>query len=228
MINLSFDVSNYGVINIGRFQLWITETLVNTWIIMAILIIFAVAVRIAIKNFNAVPKGFQNVVEMIVEAFDNFLRNTAGEKLMFLGHWFFTVFVFLLISNTIGLFGLRPPTADWNVTFTFAIVTFFLIQAMGFKFRRGKYVRSIFLEPNPVFGILNIVGELARPVSLSFRLFGNILAGMILMSLLYLVPFVRFGIPAALHFYFDLFAGVLQAFIFCVLSLSFIRVAATE
>ena len=228
MVSLNFDVNNYAVIHFGRFELWITETLINTWLIMAILIFFAVAVRITLKNFKEVPKGFQNVVEAIVEAFDNFLRSTAGPKLMFLGHWFFTVFVFLLLSNTIGLFGIRPPTADWNVTFSLAIVTFFLIQAMGFKFRRGKYARSIFLEPNPVFGILNIVGELARPISLSFRLFGNILAGMILMSLVYLVPFLRIGVPAALHFYFDIFAGVLHAYVFCVLSLSFIRGAATE
>ena len=221
-------MGNYGVIRFGNFELWITETLINTWIIMTVLIIFAVAVRITLKNFKAVPKGFQNVVEMIVESFDNFLRSTAGPKMMFLGHWFFTVFIFLVISNVVGLFGMRPPTADWNVTITFALVSFVLIQAMGFKFRRGKYVKSIFLEPNPVFGILNVVGELARPISLSVRLFGNILSGMILMSLLYLVPVVRFGIPAVLHFYFDIFAGVLQAFIFCVLSLSFIRVAATD
>jgi F-type H+-transporting ATPase subunit a len=76
---------------------------------------------------------------------------------------------------------------------------------------------------------LNLIGELARPVSLSFRLFGNILAGMILMTLLYtMAPVVlRFIVPIPLHFYFDLFSGILQAYVFCILSLSFIGAAAS-
>jgi F-type H+-transporting ATPase subunit a len=108
------------------------------------------------------------------------------------------------------------------MTFAFALVTFILIQTMSIKARGGKYLRSLL---NP----LNLIGELARPVSLSFRLFGNILAGMILMTLLYsMAPiFLRFIVPVPLHFYFDIFSGILQAYVFCVLSLSFISVAAS-
>lgn len=208
--------------------MWITDTLINTWIISAVLIIFALAARIALKKFKEVPGGFQNFVEVIVEKFDAFLKDMAGERLMFLGNWFFPLFLFLVLSNISGLFGLRPPTADWAMTFALALVTFFLIQAMGIKFRKGRYLKSIFLEPHPVFGILNVIGELSRPISLSFRLFGNILAGMILISLLYSVPFIRIGIPAPLHFYFDIFAGILHAYIFCVLSLAFISAAAAD
>ena len=224
---MNFDIKILRVLDIGGVELWITETIVNSWIIMGLLIAFAVVVRISLRKFRDEPKGLQNVVEAMVEAFDSFLKGSAGDKLQFLGGWYFMVFAFILLSNLSGLFGLRPPTADWTITFTFALATFTLIQVVGIKYQRGKYFKS-FIEPHFLFLPLNIIGELARPVSLSFRLFGNVLGGMILMNLLYAMApaFVLFIIPSALHFYFDVFAGVLQTYIFCVLSLSFIGVAA--
>ena len=227
---MDFSVKNLWVFHIGGVEVWITETIVNTWIVMLLLIILAVVVRMKLQKFSDVPAGFQNAVEAIVEAFDGFVENSAGEKLIYLGNWFFMVFAFILTSNLSGLIGLRPPTADWTVTFTFALTTFALIQVMGLKYRRGAYVRGFF-EPNFVFFPLNVIGELARPISLSFRLFGNILGGMILIALVYaLAPiYTRFVLPVALHAFFDVIAGVLQTYIFCVLSLSFIgAMAATD
>jgi len=228
-IILDFNIKNFGVVSIGGVKLWITETMVGTWIIMSVLIVFAVVVRANLHKFSEVPSGLQNVVEAIVEAFDNFLRGLAGEKLMFLGNWYFTVFVFVLFSNISGLFFLRPPTADWSLTVTLSLVTFVLIHAMGVNFRKFRYLKSLF-EPNPLFFPLNIMGELARPISLSFRIFGNIVAGTILLSLLYsMAPvFLRFFAPIPLHGFFDIFAGVLQTYVFCVLSFSFISGAVTE
>jgi F-type H+-transporting ATPase subunit a len=167
---------------------------------------------------------------MFVEFFDNFVTSTAGAKMAMLGNWFFMVFAFILMSNLSGMFTLRPPTADWTVTVSLAIATFVIMQVMGIKFRGKAYLKS-FIEPVIVFFPLNLIGELARPVALSFRLFGNILAGLILMGVIYeLLPwFVSIGVPAALHGYFDLFIGVIQAYIFTVLSLAFIGgAAATE
>jgi len=195
---------------------------------MGLLILFAIIVRIKVTRFNEIPTGFQNVVEALVEVFENYLRSTAGDKLMFLGSWFFTVFVFVLVSNLGGVFpGFRPPTADWSMTVALAIVTFVLIQVVGIKFRKGEYLASFF-KPMFLFFPINLIGELARPISISFRLFGNMLAGLIMMSLLYsMAPLVfRFVVPAALHVYFDVFAGVLQTYIFVTLSLSFIAGAA--
>ena len=213
--------------NIFGIEVWITDTIISTWIIMGVLITFAIVVRIKLRNIQEVPTGLQNAVEAIVELFDNYVRTTAGDKLMFLGNWFFTVFIFILLSNISGLFFLRPPTADWSMTVGIAIVTFALIQAMGIKYRKGRYIKSYF-EPMFLFLPINIIGELARPISISFRLFGNILAGLIMMQLLYsMAPvFTIFAIPAALHAYFDIFAGVLQTYIFVTLSLSFIAGAA--
>jgi len=122
--------------------------------------------------------------------------------------------------------GIRPPTADWSMTVSLAIASFVLIQVIGVKYRGKEYLGSFF-KPVFVFLPINLIGEIARPISLSFRLFGNILAGTIMMTMVYeLTPiFVHFIIPAALHAYFDLFAGVLQTYIFCTLGLSFISSA---
>jgi len=227
-LDLNFDIKTRAILELFGLEIWITDTMISTWIIMGVLIIFAVYARIRLRKTKEVPSGFQNGIEAIVELFESYMKTTAGEKLMFMSAWFFTVFLFILVSNLSGLIpGMRPPTADWSMTVGIALVTFTLIQVMGVKYRKGTYIKSFF-EPMFLFLPINIIGELARPISISFRLFGNMLAGLIMMSLVYgLFPvFVTFGIPAALHVYFDIFAGVLQTYIFVTLSLSFIAGAA--
>jgi len=228
-VDLPIGNRTHAVLHLFGLNFWITDTVVSTWVIMAFLTILAVIVRIKMKNFKDVPTGFQNFIEMIVEAFDNYIKNQVGEKLIFLGNWFFTVIVFVMLSNIVGVLSigiLRPPTADWSMTFALALVTFFLIQVMAVKFRGGEYFAN-FAKPYAGFLLflpINILGELARPISLSFRLFGNIVAGVVIMALVYNITpfFARFFLPAALHLYFDLFAGVLQAYVFTTLGLTFI------
>ena len=221
---MELNINNHAILKIGSIEVWITDTQIFTWVIMGVLITLAVIVRIKLKNFKSVPKGFQNVIEMLVEVFDNYLRTTAGDKLMFLGNWFFTAFGFILISNLSGLIPtFRSPTADWSMTVMLALGTFFMIQVLAFRYRKGQYLKTFF-EPVFIFLPMNIISEIARPISLSFRLFGNMLSGLVMMSLVYTMfpPLLKFVIPAALHVYFDLFAGVLQTYIFCTLSMSFI------
>ena len=223
---LNFDIVNHAVLRIGGLEIWITDTMIATWVIMGVLIAFALIARAKMKKFSDVPRGFQNIVEMIVEVFDGYVRGMAGEKLAFLGYWFFTVFLFILFSNLSGILfvdTIRPPTADWSMTFALALVTVVLIQVMGIRYQGREYLKS-FIKPYVFFFPINIIGEIARPISLSFRLFGNILSGLIVMALVYNVTpiFLRFGIPAALHIYFDLFAGILQTYIFVTLGLTFI------
>ena len=227
---MNFDVRNFGVISIGSIDIWITEALIVTLGIMALLIIFAVIVRIKLRNFTEVPSGFQNVIELMIESFENFVIKSAGPKLAWLGGWFFTVFSFLLVSNMSGLLlFIRPPTADWPTPLSLALITFVLLQFVGLRYRGWNYVKSFF-EPVFIFFPVNVLGELSRPVALSFRLFGNVLGGMILVSLVYaLAPMVlMLVLPFALHIYFDIFAGALQAFIFTVLSLTYLGVASTH
>ena len=231
---IDLEIKNYAVLRLFGLDIWITDTMVSTWIIMGVLIIFGIVVRIKVRKFKEVPTGFQNAIEAIVETFEGYLRTTVGDKLMFLGSWFFTLFLFILLSNLSGLLPMmRTPTADWSMTFGLALVTFILIQAMGVKYRKAGYIKDLFAPlpwwcPIPLFLPINVIGELARPISLSFRLFGNMLAGLIMMSLIYALfpPIVTFFIPAALHAYFDLFSGVLQTYIFVTLSMTFISGAA--
>jgi len=217
------------VLDINGFEIWITETAFITWILMAVLIIFAIFVRVKLKSFKDVPETkLQSLVEAIIEMFEKFIRGTVGDKLSYLGNWYFTVFALILLANFSGVIGLvRPPTADWSFTAAMAISTFVLIQAMGIKYQRGAYLKGFF-RPTFVFFPINVLGEFARPVSLSFRLFGNILSGTVILVMAYtLLPTVaQFGLPAFLHIYFDLIIGFLQTYIFCVLSLSFIGGAA--
>ena len=231
---LNLDIRNHGVLNLFGIEIWITDTLISTWIIMGVLITFAIIVRIKLKKFKEVPTGLQNVVEAVVEMFENYMRNTVSEKFMFLGNWFFALFAFILLSNLSGLIpGMRPPTADWAMTFGLAFITFILIQVMGVRYRKANYIKSLFAPlpwwfPLPVFLFINVIGEVARPISLSFRLFGNMLAGLVMLTLIYAIApvFTHFVIPSALHAYFDVFSGLLQAYIFVTLSLIFISGAA--
>jgi len=227
---MNFDVRNLAVVNIGPLEIVITESIVAAWVIMALLIVFAVVVRIKLTKFKDVPTGFQNVIELAIESFEGLVNRSAGPKLAWIGGWFFTVFSFLLVSNLSGLLlFVRPPTADWPIPLGLAIITFLLIQFVGTWYRGWDYVKSLF-EPVFLFFPVNVLGELSRPIALSFRLFGNVLGGMILVSLVYgLAPMiVALVLPAVLHLYFDVFAGALQAFIFTVLSLTYLGVASTH
>ena len=212
---------------IAGVEIYLTETMLATWIISIALILFAVVVRIKVKSFKDIPTGFQNILEIAVESMDNLVKTTVGEGLDFLSGYFFCVFAFILISNYSGLFGLRPPTSDLATTIPLALSTFVLIHVLGASAQKGEYFKQ-YLSPHPLFLPMNIIGEFAKPVSLAFRLFGNILGGVIILEFVYtMLPMaLRFVLPDVIHAYFDLFAGTLQAFVFTVLSLTFIHIKA--
>ena len=131
--------------------------------------------------------------------------------------------MFLIISNIAGLFGLRPPTADYGVTLSLGLITFFLIHFNGIKKNKGKHFTALF-QPIWFLFPINVIGEFAVPLSLSLRLFGNIMSGTVLMGLIYdlLKPFTV-AYPAVLHAYFDLFSGCIQAYVFCMLTMVYVN-----
>ncbi|MGO4994309.1 F0F1 ATP synthase subunit A [Jeotgalibaca porci] len=221
------NIENYAIWNIFGIDIWITETIVNTWIIMLVLTLIALYTRSKLKKFKEIPAGFQNAIEAVIEMFDNFITNTLGKKLSYIAPWYFMVFMFVLFSALISIFGLRAPTADWATTFALAFASFILMLGMGFKHQKGAYLKSFF-DPHFIFFPLNLIGEIAKPVSLSFRLFGNMLSGTIILTLYYgLMPyFTQIGIPALLHAFFDIIFGALQTYIFVILSLMYVKGAA--
>ena len=118
---------------------------------------------------------------------------------------------------------MRPPTADLAVTLSLALITFFMTQGFGLKAKGLKGWLKGFTEPVAFLTPINLIGEVANPVSLSFRLMGNVLAGTIIMGLYYgMLPYLTYIITPALHFYFDVFAGLLQSYIFMMLSMIYV------
>jgi len=209
----------------------ISQTVTVTWFIMLLLTVFA---YFASKKFDKVPGKFQNAVEALVDAIYNLTKQTMGEDKVNFAPYMGTLLLFIGISNISGLFGLRPPTADVNTTLGLSMMTFFMVHYNSIKSNGVKNYMKGYLEPMPFLLPLNIIGELANPISLAFRLFGNIVGGLIIMVLLYNalgaistaigigIPIFQVGAPAVLHIYFDLFAGLLQSFIFTMLTMVFI------
>ncbi len=219
------DFMVHGLIPLKFFghQVWITTTHVTTLIVMIFILILALAARRAILNASEKPEGVQNIVELLVETLDNLVQGNMGRHWRPFVNYIGTIMIFIFISNTSGLFGLRPPTADYGTTLALALITFVLIQFSAFK-TSGFGVFTDLFKPIPILFPINLIGEFATPLSMSLRLFGNIMAGTIMMALWYgLLPiFAKLGIPAFLHMYFDLFSGAIQTFVFAMLTMTFI------
>lgn len=203
----------------------ITTTTINTWIVMIVLTVIALIVRYKLSTFTDVPTGrFQNIVEAIVEALEGMVTGAMGQEHRSFAPFYSSMLIFILFCNLMGLVGLRPPTADIATTFALSITTFVMIQGYAIATNGlGGYLKGFF-EPIPLLFPINLFGELANPISLSFRLFGNLIGGTVIMALVYaaLPPLLQFGVPSVLHFYFDVFAGALQSFIFVMLSMTFV------
>ena len=203
---------------------YVTQTMLATWIVMGALTLLAVIVRLRVSSFKTVPGKAQNIIETLVETMSNFTRDTMGDAFEGFGAWFFGIFAFILVSNYSGLVRLRPPTSDLAVTLALALTSFLVIHITGIRMRKWNYLKS-YIEPNPVFLPINLIGTIAEPLSLGFRLFGNMLGSVVIINLVYyMLPwFLSLVLPDILHAYFDIFAGALQAFIFTVLSMTFVK-----
>lgn len=203
------------------FDLPITETITTTWIIMALLVIVAV---VTTKNLQKIPESnLQNVMELVHEGVEWLVDSSMGKENRNFLPYVGTLALFLIIANITGVLMIRQPTADLNTTFALALITFILTHASGVINKgAGGYMKG-FLEPLPFMFPLNIISELAQPVSLSFRLFGNMLGSLIILALLY--SFAPVIIPIVPHMYFDIFVGIIQTFIFVMLTMTYISIA---
>lgn len=207
--------------NLGPFE--IDETIVSLWVISAILIVAGILLT---RNFKWLPEGRQNAVEMLVEGVDSAVVFIMGESRRFFTPFIGTLMLFIVLANTAGVwsFGLlRPPTADANMTLGLGLIVFFTINFYNIKSHGlWNYVKGFF-QPFVLFLPMNIFGELSKPISLGFRLFGNIFAGLVIGGLIYQsFPFL---VPIPIHIYFDLFSGVLQTAVFSMLTMVFIAMA---
>lgn len=227
--NLDFFIEGYAKFNLFGQTLYITTTHVCLAIVFVVLVAFAIVANRAIKKADPAkpPKGFVNVVELLVGSVDKMLVDSMGEKHgPKFANYVGSLFGFLLLCNLSGLLGLRPPTADFGVTFPLALITWFMIEYNGIKHQKMGKFKALF-EPIFLFFPVNLISEFSTPVSMSLRLFGNLFSGTIMMALIY--GMIKIGSislaivwPAALHAYLDVFAGVLQAYVFTMLTMVFI------
>ncbi len=204
--------------------LWITTSHVALVMVVIILIGFAWIANRRIKKAEEVPGVFQNIIELIVEKLDQVVSGSMGAFAGKFQNYISTIFLFILLCNISGIFGLRSPTADYGITLLLGLVTFALIHINGIKRHKIGHFTSWF-QPLPLLFPINVIGDLATPLSLSLRLFGNVMSGTVMIGLWYgMLPwFMKLGIPAFLHAYFDLFSGAIQTYVFCMLTMVYIR-----
>ena len=228
----------------------ITQTLIVSWIVMIILTGLCIFLTRNLKVENISKR--QAFAEMLVETGNNFVRNnTGGNKFDKLIPFVSALFATSVISNLISLIGLRSPTADLSTEAAWAVVVFVMITATKIKTNGfGGYLKG-FTTPIAVMTPFNILSELATPVSMACRHFGNILSGVVIDGLIYWalglasaallklipgavgaflsnIPILGLGIPAVTGVYFDWFSGCMQAFIFCMLTVMYIAIEAAE
>ena len=230
-------------------DLQIRETLVVSWIVMALITGLCIWLTPDLKVAKISKR--QAVAEMLVEMANKFVIGNAGEKFRKLIPFVAALFATSVVSNLISLIGLRSPTADLSTEAAWAIVVFIMITAQKIKTSGfGGYLKG-FTTPIAVKTPFNVLSELATPISLACRHFGNILSGVVINALIYgalalasskllgllpgvlggvlsQIPILSVGLPAITSVYFDWFSGVMQAFIFCMLTVMYIANAAEE
>ncbi len=199
----------------------------HTWLVMFILILSGILFA---KNVQLIPRKGQNFLELIIENLENFMVEITGPE----GRAFFpyiaTIFLFILISNLIGLVpGFYSPTANINTTLGLALCTFILTHAIGIKFHGAKYIKH-FLGPvwwlAPLMLILELIGHFARVMSLSVRLFGNIFGKETVLSFLFMLAGLYLApLPILI---LGLLVSFLQALVFTLLSIMYFAGAMEE
>ena len=221
----SFMIKTLYTFKLNGVSLNIDTTHVALLLVSVFILVMAVIARIKINKVDAsdTPGMFQNVIEIIVEMLGTMVDGIMGKNANKFVNYISTLFLFIIISNISGLFGLRPPTADYGVTLCLGLITFILVQFNGIKKNRIKHFTALF-QPIWFLFPINLIGEFAVPLSLSLRLFGNVMSGTVLMGLIYdlLSPFTV-AYPAVLHAYFDLFSGCIQAYVFCMLTMVYVN-----
>jgi F-type H+-transporting ATPase subunit a len=226
---------------LGNFEF--SETILVSWIVMAVITLFCIWLTRDLRVDHISKR--QAVAEMLVETANKFVRGNMGPNFDRMIPFVAALFITSVVSNLISLIGLRSPTADLSTEAAWAVVVFIMITAQKIRSNGvGGYLKG-FTTPIPIMTPFNILSELATPVSMACRHFGNILSGVVINGLIYAalavasqalfrflpgalsqIPFLDVGIPAILSVYFDWFSGVMQAFIFCMLTVMYIANAA--
>ena len=195
----------------------ISESVVVTWIIMAVLVLLSIILVRNLKVEN--PGKVQLALESMIGWAQDFFEGIIGKENKAYVPYLITVLLYLAVSNTIGLLGFKPPTKDLNVTAALAIMSMCVIEFSGIHKNGVVHWMKHFAKPVPFVAPIMVLEIVIRPLSLCMRLFGNVLGAFVIMELLKIVaPAI---IPIPFSFYFDIFDGLLQAYVFVFLTALF-------
>ena len=197
----------------------VAESVVVTWIVMAVLVgvSFIFVRNLKVEN----PGKKQLVLESAIGWAQNFFEGIIGKENKRYISYLITIILYLGVSNMISLFGFKPPTKDLNVTAALAIMSMFLIEYSGIRKNGVKHWVKHFAEPVPIVAPIMVLEIVIRPLSLCMRLFGNVLGAFVIMELLKaIIPVI---VPIPFSFYFDIFDGLLQAYVFVFLTALFMN-----
>lgn len=225
----------------------ITSSLVNAWVVMAVITGLCYWLTRGLTVNNISKK--QAVAELLVNTCQNFVNGNMGEHYAHFAPFIGALFSLSAFCSLSSLLGAFPATSNLSTELAWALLVFGMITYTKIKTNgMGGYLKG-FTEPIAVFTPFNIISELATPISMAFRHFGNILSGGVISTLVYAalatashalfsllpgflgellgrIPFLQVGVPAVLSVYFDLFSSLMQAFIFCMLTMLYIANAA--
>ncbi len=214
-----FLVKLFELIGLGHFAHTYPHVL-YTWLVMLFLILVGAA---AAKGVSMIPTKMQNLFELIVSGIEEFMVDITGEE----GRWLFpivaTVFIYIAVCNLIGLIpGFLPPTASLNTTASCALVVVVFTHVIGIKYHGVKYIKH-FLGPVwwmiPIIMPIEIIGHVARILSLSFRLFGNMMGHELVLAILFGLAGVFFAPLPIMAL--GIFVALVQAFVFFLLSVMY-------
>ena len=216
----------------------ITESQINSAIVMVTLFFFCLYITHGISEHIKLKR--QHFAELIIEKVDGLVNDNMGEYFMGFTPFVIAILALSALSSLLSLCGMYPPTSDINIVGGWAILVFVLITYYKMKCGPLHYLKS-FGDPVPFLAPLNIISEVATPISMAFRHYGNVLSGSVISVLLATalgglssmvlgwlpgfladIPLFQWGIPAVLSIYFDVFSGCLQAFIFAMLTMMYV------
>ncbi len=214
----------------------LSPQVVSTLIVVFFLSVFFIIIggKIGKLKKTETPKGIVFATLMIVETGMNLIgQHLEGKKMKLFGPYLFTILVYLAFANTIALFGLAAPLSNAGVALSFSIITLFWLRFADIRFKgvKGK-LHDVFIGHVwwmfPIMVPINLIGEISTPLTMGIRLFGNLLSGSIISAMVYAALNFVAGIFAGvfLHAVFDVFFGLIQAFVFFMLSVVNISMAA--
>lgn len=213
-------------LNIFGYFFNVTSALVIQWAIIVVVLILSVMYSNRVTKF---PGRLQSVIEVGIEFAANTVEENMGQGTSNFIPYIGALSIYLFLLNMVGLFGIKPPTADYSVALGIALTSFLVIQ--GYTIKKlgiGGYFKG-YASPLAILLPINIMERIMLPVSLSLRLYGNVFAAAMIMELIYeaLLGFnfiTAIGIPIPFHFYFDLFDGTIQMIIFVMLTMINIKI----